>query len=142
MLPGVFAAYWLAVFTLNLYLAGRIARASGQLARDWPDVPGMTYPGGLALLLAPALAASLLPGIAAVAGSSFTGGLLFAYLLAGLALMHGIARRRAPWILWLVYAALVVLGPYAALPLTLAGLLDPALKLRRRFAADPPLPPS
>src|SRR6185295_9173636 len=34
VLPGVLAAYWLAVFTLNLYMAARIALASGQFGRD------------------------------------------------------------------------------------------------------------
>ena len=54
--------------------------------------------------LALALAASFAPGAIGVAGTSFSGALLFAYLIAGLALMHFIARGRAPWILWLVYA--------------------------------------
>jgi hypothetical protein len=40
--------------------------------------------------------------------------------------------------LWLVYAGLLVFGPYMALALVLAGLLEPALKLGRRFGAPPP----
>ena len=137
-LPGALAVYWMAIFTLNLYLAGRIARASGRLGRDWPDLPSMSYPPGFPLLGALALAASFAPGIIGVAGASFTGALLFAYLLAGLALLHFIARSRAPWILWFVYAALILFGPYTALALTLVGLLEPALKLRRRLGAPPP----
>jgi hypothetical protein len=136
LLPGVFAAYWLAIFTLNLYLAGRIARASGRLGRDWPDLAAMSFPGGLAL----AVAAAFLPGLPAVAGSSFTGGLLFAFLLVGLALFHYLARGRAPWILWLVYTGLIFFGPYAALAIALGGLLDAAFKLKRRFGAQPPTP--
>jgi hypothetical protein len=98
----------------------------------------MTYPPGFPLLGALALAASFAPGIIGVAGASFTGALLFTYLLAGLALLHFIARSRAPWILWFVYAALILFGPYTALALTLVGLLEPALKLRRRLGAPPP----
>jgi hypothetical protein len=98
----------------------------------------MAYPRGFPLLAAIALAASFAPGLVGVAGTSFTGALLFAYLLAGLALFHFIARGRGPWMLWLVYAALVVFGPYTAIVLTLAGLIEPALKLRRRFGAPPP----
>jgi hypothetical protein len=64
--------------------------------------------------------------------------LLLAYLIAGLALMHFIARGRAPWILWFVYAALVLFTPYAAVALAIGGLLEPALKLRRRFGASRP----
>ena len=36
----------------NLYLGGRIARASGRLGRAWPDLPAMSYPPGFPLLLA------------------------------------------------------------------------------------------
>ena len=73
-----------------------------------------------------------------MAGTSFTGALLFAYLIAGLALMHCIARGRGAWILWSVYAGLLVFGPYMALALTIAGLLEPVLKLGRRFGTSPP----
>ena len=138
LLPGVFAAYWLAIFTLNLYLAGRIARASGRLSRDWPDLAAMSFPGGFPLLVALALAAAFLPGLPAVAGSSFTGGLLFAFLLAGLALLHYLARGRAPWILWVVYTALVIFGPYAALAITLGGLIDATFRVKRRLGVHPP----
>ncbi len=132
------AAYWLAIFTINLYLAGRIARASGRLGRDWPDLAMLTYPPGFSLLVALAVLATFAPGIAGVAGVSFTGALLFAYLIAGLALMHFIARMRARWILWFVYAGLIFFGPYAAFALMLGGLLEPVFKLRQRFGAPPP----
>lgn len=138
VLPGALASYWFGIFALNLYLAGRIAHMSGWLGRDWPDLPAMTYPPGFPLLAALALAAAFAPGLAGVAGSSFTGGLLCAYLVAGLALMHFIARGRGRWLLGVVYGSLLVFGPYAAFALILAGLLDPALKLRRRFDASPP----
>jgi hypothetical protein len=141
VLPGAFAAYWLGIFALNLYLAARIARASGRLGRDWPDLAALSYPPGFPLLVALALAASFAPGVIGVAGASFGGALLLAYLMAGLAIMHFIARGRAPWILWLVYPALLLFGPYAAFVLIAAALLEPALKLKRRFGPASP-PPS
>lgn len=137
-LPGMLAAYWLAIFAGNLYLAGRIARASGRLGRDWPDLPALAYPAGFPLLVALALLASFAPGIIGVAGTSFGGGLLLAYLLAGLALVHFIARTRTRWLLWVTYASLLLFGPYAAFALMLGGLLEPILKLRRRLGAQPP----
>jgi hypothetical protein len=137
-LPGALAAYWTAIFALNLYLAGRIVRASGRLARDWPDLAALAYPPWFPLLAALALAASFAPGMTGVAGTSFVGALLFAYLIAGLALMHAIARGRGQWLLWIVYLGLVVFGPYMGLALTVAGLLEPALKLSRRLGAPPP----
>jgi hypothetical protein len=137
-LPAVFAAYWVAIFALNLYLAGRIARASGRLRRDWPDLPATALPRSFPFLLAAAAFACLASGASGVAATSFTGGLLFAHLLGGLALVHLVARQRAPWLLWLVYAALVAFGPYAALALTFAGFLDPIFAFKRRLAASPP----
>lgn len=137
-LPAVLAAYWLAVFSLNTYLAGRIAQASGQLGRDWPDLTALTFPASFTLLIIPALVATVLGGTLAVAGTGFAGALLFAHLLGGLALMHFIARRWAPWLLWFVYGGLILLGPYTALAITLAGVLDPLLKVRQRFNPQPP----
>jgi hypothetical protein len=136
--PGAIAVYWLAIMTLNVYLAGRIARASGHLGRDWPDLPAMAYPTGFPLLLALALLASLGPGVIGIAGTSFTGALLLAYLLAGLALAHFIVRHRARWVLWILYASLLLFEPYAAILVAMAGLVDPIFKLKRRFGAPPP----
>src|SRR5262245_18883017 len=138
VLPAALSAYWLILFTLNLYLAARIARASDRLGRDWPDLAGLAYPAGFPLSAVVAFAASFAPGVLGVVGTSFSGALLVAYLIAGLALMHFIARGRAPWLLWLVYGALFLLGPYAALALTVAGLLEPIVNLRRRLGTPPP----
>jgi Predicted membrane protein (DUF2232) len=141
--PSALAVYWLLIMTPNLYLAARIVGASGHLARGWPDLPSLTYPAGFPLLLGLALlAAAFAPGALGVAGTSFTGALLFAHLLAGLALVHFLARRGARWLLWVVYAGLLlpVLSPYAAVLVTAAGLIEPALKLKQRLGAAPPSP--
>jgi hypothetical protein len=142
ILPGVVAAYWVGIFALNLYLAGRVARASGRLGRDWPDLPSLAYPLGFQLVLAVALAATFAPGVFGVAGVGLSGALLFAYFLAGLALAHHIARVRAPWILWLMYAGVLFIEPYTFILLMLAGLLEPVFKLKQRFGKPPPPTPS
>ena len=141
VLPGALAAYWLGIFALNLYLAGRIARASGRLGRDWPDLPALAYPPGFPLLAgrsrSPPPSRRACSG---VAGTSFSGALLFAYLLAGLALMHFIARGRGaldPVARLCRRSSL--LRSLRRLALTLAGLLEPVLKLKRRFGASPPV---
>ena len=139
--PSAMAVYWLLIMTPNLYLAGRIVGASGHLARGWPDLPSLAYPTGFSLLLGLALlAAAFAPGAIGIAGTSFTGALLFAHLLAGLALVHFVARRGSRWLLWVVYAALLmpVLAPYAAILVIAAGLIEPALKLKQRLGAAPP----
>jgi hypothetical protein len=136
--PAALAVYWLLIITPNLYLAGRIAGASGRLARDWPDLPGLAYPAGFSLLLGLAMLASFASGAVGIAGTSFTGALMFAHLLAGLALAHFVARHGARWLLWVTYAALLLLHPYGAILIALAGLIEPVLKLKQRFNAPPP----
>ncbi len=139
-LPGALAAYWTAIFTLNLYLGGRIARASGRLGRDWPDLPAMSYP--------PALAAAGRAGDCRLlrAGHGRRG----RHQLHRRPAVRLPARRPRPRALHRqrprrlvdpagsVYAGLLLFGPYMALLLTMAGLLEPALKLKRRFGAPPP----
>jgi hypothetical protein len=136
--PAAMAFYWLLIMTPNLYLAGRIAVTSGRLGRDWPDVPAFTYPAGFSLLLGLAVLASFVPGAVGIAGTSFTGALMFAHLLAGLALVHFIAQRGARWLLWVTYAALLFVQPYGAILVALAGLIEPVLKLKQRLGPPPP----
>jgi hypothetical protein len=136
--PAAMAVYWLLIMTPNLYLAGRVANASGRLGRDWPDLPGFAFPTGFSLLLPLAVAASFLPGAVGIAGTSFTGALMFAHLLAGLALVHFIAQRGARWLLWVTYAALLFLQPYGPILVAIAGLIEQVLKLKQRLGAPPP----
>jgi hypothetical protein len=140
--PALVAAYWVVVFAVNLYLAGRIVKASGWLAREWPDLSLLAYPHWLVLVLLAALLATTQSGVLGVAGSGLTGALVLAYVFAGLAVMHCIARGRAPWLLWTVYAAVLLVEPYTAIVLALAGLAEPVLKLKQRFGVSSPPPTS
>jgi Predicted membrane protein (DUF2232) len=138
LLPAGFAVQWLCVCTLNLYLAGRIALASGRLGRDWPDIAALTYPPGFPLLLVLALLAINAAGTLGVIGTSFAGAFLGAYLLAGLALTHFVARQRAPWLVWLVYLGLFFLWPFFMPLVAFAGLLDSTFGLKQRLGSSPP----
>lgn len=138
MLPAGMAVQWLSVCALNLYLAGRIVLASGRLGRDWPDIAALTYPPGFSLLLALALLAAGGGSALGIAGTSFSGALLGAYLLAGLAFAHFVSRRRAPWLVWLIYPGLFFLWPVFMPLVALAGLLDSTFNLKRRFGLSRP----
>jgi hypothetical protein len=138
LLPAGFAVQWLTVCTLNLYLAGRIALASGRLGRDWPDIAALAYPPGFPLLLVVALLAASAGGTLGVIGTSFAGAFLCAYLLAGLALAHFVARQRAPWLVWLVYLGLFFLWPFFMPLVALAGLIDSTFRLKQRLGPSPP----
>jgi hypothetical protein len=133
LLPAGLAVQWLAACAINLYVAGRIVRASGRLGRDWPDVASLSYPPTLALALGLALVAANTSGIFAVVGTSFFGALLGAYLLAGLALAHFISRRGAPWLVWVAYLGMFFLWPFFMPAMVLAGFFDSTFQLKRRL---------
>lgn len=136
-LPGFIAAYWTAIFSLNVYVGGRIARASGRLARDWPDLPGLKVPRDMLVIFAIAVLACFATGLVSVMGVCLVGGLLFMFFLAGLALMHAVARRRAPALLIALYLALLLAGPYTAAVLILGGLTDTLFDIKRRLGGPP-----
>jgi hypothetical protein len=134
-LPGVLAAYWMILFSINLYLAGRIARTSGLLIRPWPDLHRLMPPPWMLLMFVAALALLMTAGFPKIVGTSLVGSLTIAFLLLGLSVLHAIASGRVPWLLWLAYAALLnPAGPYAMLVIATLGLIEPLIGLRDRFA--------
>ncbi len=145
-MPPTIAGYWLLLIAINLYLAGRVTRASGHLIRDWPDLHRLSFPLWMPLALAVAFALTFLDGTMRLVGSAFAGGFLIAYALMGLAVLHAISKGRVPWLLWFTYAMLLnPAGPYVMIMLSLLGLADPVLRLRDRFVKSgppPPIPPS
>jgi hypothetical protein len=133
VLPAASAMTWLGGFLLNLWLAGRITRTSGRLARPWPDLAAMEYPRWLSLALAGAFALTFTTGYPALLGSGFAGAFFLAYVLMGLAIVHFITRGRPsrPFVLWGVYLSLLILNTWAALIIALLALMEPFLPLRR-----------
>lgn len=137
-LPGFIAGYWTAIFCVNVYLAGRVARASGHLVRDWPDLPGLKLPKDVLVIFGIGMLAMFASGIVSVAGVAVVGSFMFVFFLAGLALMHAIARRRTPALLIATYIALLLAGPYTAAALVLGGITDTAFNLKARFGGERP----
>jgi hypothetical protein len=126
LLPAASATSWLAGFSLNLWLAGRITHASGRLARPWPDLAAMTFPPGMAWGMAIAMAFTFLPGYPGLISSGFAGALLFAYMMMGLAIIHFVTRGKPhrPLILWSVYFLLLLFNSWMAALIALVGLAD------------------
>jgi hypothetical protein len=122
--PMAAGASMLIVTLFNLWLAGRIVRTSGRLARPWPSLPGMRFPVLAPVALAAATAGALLPDLAGIASSALAAALMMAHVLLGLAVIHtltaGLSARGL--ILGSVYAALLLFGRIM-LPLLLVGLL-------------------
>jgi hypothetical protein len=135
------ATLWMGVATLNLWVAGQVARISSRLQRPWPDLTGIELPRRLPVAFAVAVAATFLPGLAGLMASGFASAMLFAYMLVGLAIVHQLTRGMTgrPLVLGAVYAALLFLSPFSNLLLALAGIAEPFSPLRR--PPPPPTPP-
>jgi hypothetical protein len=122
----------------NLWLAGRIARISGRLARPWPDLAELRFPPHASLLLTIAVAGTFLPGIAAVVAGLFTATLLMAYALLGFAIAHQVSRRMSARILFLsaMWVGVFTIG-WPVLIAAIIGLADSFIDFRARFGAPP-----
>ncbi|HWK00902.1 MAG TPA: DUF2232 domain-containing protein [Xanthobacteraceae bacterium] len=133
VMPPLASAVSMVTLLANMYLAGRIARASGRLSRPWPDLSQTALPFSTPLLLLAAFAVSFLHSIAGLAGGVLTACLLMAYAIAGLAVLHAITRGNAfrGLILGAAWTLLIVLG-WPVVLLALLGLADGLLNLRGR----------
>lgn len=143
VLPGASAMSWMASLLFNLWLAGRITLASGQLGRPWPDLAAITYPAGTPLAFGVALFATTLAGYPGLAASAFAGGLFTAYLLLGLGILHYTTRGRPwrPFALWALYGLLLVVNIWVGFFVALLGLAETVLHLRARSHTSPGAPP-
>jgi hypothetical protein len=141
LMPPAAAAFSMITSLGNLWLASRVASVSGRLARPWPHLPALAFPGRAPLLLAAAVAGTFLPGIAGVVAGLFTATLLLAYGILGLAVVHGASRALAGrlFLLIAVWLSVLVLG-WPLLLAALLGLTDHFIDLRGRFAARADLP--
>lgn len=144
-IPPFSVVVWIATTLGNMYAAARAVRASGRLVRPWPNLKAFELPRGLALALAGAIIVSFMPGMIGLVAGAFTAGLMFAYTLAGLAIMHTITMP-SPLrhiILGGVYFTLLFLGwsatvlSWSGLLLALLGLSEPLHNLRARMSARP-----
>jgi hypothetical protein len=142
LLPAASAISWMASLMFNLWLAGRVTLASGQLARPWPDLAAIDYPPGTALAFGASLLALLtLDGYARLAASGFAGAFFLAFMLLGLAIVHYTTRGATwrPFALWALYAALLFLNMWIGVLAAILGLSESIVGLRQRY--PPPAAP-
>ncbi len=138
-MPAAFASYWTMIFAGNLYLAGRVTLAAGHLGRDWPDLHNLALPPMMLVVLLGAWAGMVFAtGAPRIIAISLLGGLLVAYAMAGLSVIHTIAHGTRKILLWPLYLTLPFLGMYTLAALLLVGIGEPVLKLRERLGPKPP----
>jgi hypothetical protein len=142
VLPAALASYWTFFMALNVYLAARITRVSGRLARPWPDLHWLAMPRIAAAVLLAAIIGVLLGGSLRIIGIGALGAFLIAYLLQGLSVIHAIGRAKAPWLLYGTYATIVLAGAVAVPLAALTGLAENLVRVRTRVIPVPAaLPP-
>lgn len=120
---------------INLWLAARVVKFSGRLARPWPDLSAMTFPPLATAALAVALGASFIGGMAGILAGVVTAAIVTAYGILGFAVLHAITRgqRSRSFLLGGIYASVLVFG-WPLLMLSLLGLVDTVFSLRARVA--------
>lgn len=141
--PSMAASFWTLTSIFNLWLAGRITRASGRLARPWPDLRGIAFPRNAVLGLAVSVVLSFMPGMAGLVAGLFAGTFLIAYTLLGLAVVH-VGTLKTPmrvFVLITLYL-LLFLQPWIAVLLALVGIAEQFFAIRSRFGTPPRTPPA
>lgn len=132
------AAAVLATITnlLNLWLAGRIVKFSGRLARPWPQLSSMNFPPLTSAVLAIAIGLSFLDSLLGIVSGVVAASLLLAYGVLGFAVLHAITQGTSarPFVLSVTYAGVILLG-WPMLALCLLGLIDTMIGLRARISA-------
>ena len=137
--PAMFAASSTLMLSFNLWLAAKVARTSGVMAREESDIPfELRLPRDTLWVLFAAIAACSLGEMPRAIASTLAASFLTAYALHGLAVVHGFLRgnpvRGA--LLFGLYALIAMM----AWPLLLAaaiGMFDSLIPLTRHRAPPP-----
>lgn len=122
----------LVTLTISSTLAVQVAERAGLLAYPRPDFRRFRVPGGGLILIGLALLVASRPGYLGAMGDIVLAGMLFLYLLQGLAVVHartlGMSGRGV--LLFLTWGVLIVFG-FPAFLFMLVGLADHLLDFRR-----------
>jgi len=134
IMPGVVAASWMVMTLTNGTLAqGSLARLSASW-RPSPALAALSLPRWIPVLLLLAATATTFSGIFRFLGVNVIIVLTVPFCLAGLAVLHTIARRCSrPAVPLVGFYVLAGLFGWPLLVIILLGLLDTSLGLRRRI---------
>jgi hypothetical protein len=134
-----------AMLTLNLWLAAKIAATSGRLHRPWPDLKSIALPTVTIATLFAAVICCFSGGLLAILAQVLTAGLSIAYAMTGFAVLHTLTLAMKSRALWLGCAYAIVAGfAWVLLAVALLGVADAVFGLRQRYlrSRPPPLPKS
>lgn len=144
LMPVLLAMSSFACLTINLWVASKVAETSGRLRRPWPDIKRTDLPIMTPVALCVAIAFCFSGGMVGLTAKAVTGGLLMAYALMGLAVMHTLtlALRSRTFFLGMAYALITVFTGVLFV-LAIVGLADGLFGFRTRYLRTrqpPPLP--
>ncbi|MGA8382494.1 MAG: DUF2232 domain-containing protein [Stellaceae bacterium] len=135
IIPGIVAASWMVMTASAALLAQGLLARFGMSWRPTPDLARLTLPIWIPLLFGIAAAAMVVGGAVQFVGISVLIVLAIPFCLAGLAVLHTLARRlRRPQIALVTFYVLAGLFGWPLLVVAVLGLIDALFGLRRRFA--------
>lgn len=138
-LPPLAAALWTTVSLVNLWAAGRIVRASGRLARQWPDLAAFRLPPLALFAFGGGLVFSTMGGVLGFAASIIGAAFVIPFAALGLALLHMGTRGRAARSLTLGAAYfLLIVQNWLIIVIAALGVIEFLFGLRARMMQAPP----
>lgn len=141
-MPFTTAALLVIILVFNLWLAARIAEASGRLARPRDRLWTAVLPNEALVAFAVAAIVSFVPGAVGYSAGVVAGAFGGALALIGLAVLHATTMGNTVRLLILVavYVVLVFFGGLPLVLLAVLGIAESVLHLRaRRLGSAPPL---
>lgn len=134
VLPGLAASSWMVMIATNASLAQGLLSRFGANWRPSPDIAALGLPVWIPVLLALAAAATVFGGMLRFLGVNMMIVLAVPFCLAGLAVLHTVARRLPrPAVLLVTFYVLAGVFGWPLLLAALVGLLDSSLGLRQRL---------
>jgi hypothetical protein len=134
ILPAVVAASWMVMTATNGCLAQGLLARFGASWRPSPDLAALSLPAWISVVLAAAAVAIVIGGTARFLGVNVMIVLAVPFCLAGLAVLHTLARRfPRPTVTLVTFYVLAGVFGWPLLVVALLGLLDSPLGLRRRL---------
>jgi hypothetical protein len=135
ILPGIIGGSWMVMAATNGSLAQGVLARFGANWRPSPDLAALDLPMWIPMLFAVSAAVTFLGGSSRFFGVNVMIVLAVPFCLAGLAVLHAVARRfsRPALPLAIFYVLAGVFG-WPLLLIVVLGMLESPLGLRRRFA--------
>jgi hypothetical protein len=133
--PGAIAASWMVMTASSAMLAQGVLARFGVAWRPSPDLAALQLPSWVSALLAVAAGAAAIGGAVRFYGISVLIVLSVPFCLAGLAVLHTVVRRLPrPHVPLVAFYVLAALFGWPLLAITVLGVLEAPLGLKRRLA--------